>query len=353
MIVALSELAVQPAVQLGPVGSSGVSRRVLLGGLGALALTGCHAVRRRERRLVVKAERAGFRTSTHRLGDATVRVHAGGSGRPVLLLHGFGPSAVWQWSPQLRDFGRRHRVLAPDLLWFGGSSSTATPSMDRQVEAMLALLDARGIDRVAIVGLSYGGLVGWELAVRHPDRVARLLLVDSPGDEWTAEDHAAMLARMSATRAADVFVPSTPDEVRRLIDLAYTNPPRIGDTVARMIVREVYEPHREAQIALLDELEARVKAPPAERSVPRARMHLVWGADDPVFPLAVGKRLAARVQAELLVIPRGRHFPNVEHAERFTAEALAFLAPLARSSSSRLLPWRSCEPALARVSGGS
>lgn len=301
-------------------------RRELLALLGVLGVaTGCQVVRWRGRRLERKARRHGYRTSSHRLGDAIVRVHAGGTGAPLLLLHGFGGSAVWQWSPQLEPFAIQHRVLAPDLLWFGQSTSSAPPSLARQIDAMLALLDERGVQRAHIVGHSYGGIVAWELAARHPDRVEKLVLVDSPGDAWTPEDHAALLARLGVDRAAEVFVPRTPDDVRRLLAIAYADPPRISDFIARQVIAELYDPHREAQIVLVDELDARGLAARPEAPSPKATMKLVWGAADPVFPLAVGQRLAARTGAAIVAIPNARHQPNAEHARRFDAEVLRFL----------------------------
>lgn len=304
--------------------SRGLCRRDVLLGLSALATAGCSAVAFRERRLEARAEKAGFRSSTQRFGDATVRLHAGGVGTPMLALHGFGGSGLWQWDRQLQRFAKQHRVLVPDLLWFGGSSSTAEPRLAAQVAAMVALLDARGVERAAVVGVSYGGIVAWELAARHPERVSQLVVGDAPGDVWTPEDHAAMLERLKVPRAADAFVPSTPDGVRRLLALAYTDPPRISDSVARQVVRELYDPHRAAQVALVDELEARMAAPRTEAPRPIAPMRIVWGDGDPVFPLEVGQRLAASTGAALVPIANARHQPNLEYPDRFAAEVLVF-----------------------------
>jgi pimeloyl-ACP methyl ester carboxylesterase len=310
-----------PVVSLSP---SRVGRRDLLLGVGAAMLSGCSAVALREARLRKRAENAGFRAATHRLGDATVRVYAGGTGTPLLALHGFGGSALWQWDRQLERFARQHRVLVPDLLWFGDSSATGTPTLAAQVQAMIALLDARGVERAAIVGVSYGGMVAWELAARNPERVSQLVLGDSPGDVWTPSDHTAMLARLKVTRAAEVFVPSTPDGVRRLLALAYADPPSISSGVARQVVRELYDPHRAAQVALMDELEVRIARPAVDAPRPIAPMRILWGDGDPVFPLAVGQRLAASTGAALVPIAEARHQPNLEYPDRFAAEVLVF-----------------------------
>ena len=69
-----------------------------------------------------------------------------GAGLPVLLIHGFGANGLASWKAPMLDLVRDHRVLVPDLLWFGDSVSGRTPSLDAQADALQALLAARGVD---------------------------------------------------------------------------------------------------------------------------------------------------------------------------------------------------------------
>jgi len=100
---------------------------------------------------------------------------------PVLLLHGFGASATWQWAPFLRPLlAAGLAPYVPDLIFFGASSS---PAADRSpayqaaciAAAMSALPSAP--QRYAVVGVSYGGFVAYHLAHAFPAAVERLVLV--------------------------------------------------------------------------------------------------------------------------------------------------------------------------------
>ncbi len=298
----------------------------MLRALLVLLLAGCNVVHLHERAMMRRAATAGLVHAEHRLGRDSLAVWRGGHGRPLLLLHGFGASALWQWDHQLRELSRRHELVVPDLLGFGGSSGPdGDPSLDHQVRALIGLLDALDIEQADVVGVSYGGLVAYALAGAHPDRVRRLVMVDSPGHAWSIDDHRAMLGRFAAESAAALLVPDTPAGVRTLVGIASHRPPRLPDAVARRVVAELYDPHRADQRALLDHLERELERLAATLARPTQPTLAIWGAHDPVFPIEVGRRLAADLDAPLVVIPRARHLPNAEHPRRFVAELEAFL----------------------------
>jgi pimeloyl-ACP methyl ester carboxylesterase len=259
--------------------------------------------------------------------DAVVWAWVGGSGKPLLLLHGFGASGVWQWYKQIPAFAGR-RVIVPDLLWFGDSfGRTRDYSIDHQVRAMRALCRELGVESLDAMGVSYGGLVAYELASAHPELVARLVMVDSPGRAYTKDDYAALRARFGADIGA-VLVPADANGVSKLFDLAYAEPPSPPGWVLPQIYDAFYRCHRTEQAALLDTLLGHIDEL-AARPDPRAPTLIVWGREDPVFPLAIGERLAARLEgrAKLAVIDHAKHAPNVEHPEEFNAIVTKFLSP--------------------------
>jgi len=104
-----------------------------------------------------------------------------GEGSPLLLIHGFtGNRDAWNHLQPL--LGGRYRVLAPDLPGHGESPITADTTFHGAVEQLLALLDAKGLERVDVAGYSLGARVALALCLRAPERVGRLVLESgSPG----------------------------------------------------------------------------------------------------------------------------------------------------------------------------
>ena len=108
-----------------------------------------------------------------------VEVIERGTGPALLSVHG-SPGNCWQ-GLLLAEFFRANgfRVVAPSRPGYGGTPLATGRSTAEQADAMLALLDSLGLERVPVVGLSGGGPVAYSLAGRHPDRVACLLQIDS------------------------------------------------------------------------------------------------------------------------------------------------------------------------------
>lgn len=118
------------------------------------------------------------------VGD--LRVHclaAGEAGSPIVLLHGGGiDSASLSWSPSIGPLAAGHRVFAPDFPGYGKSDKLRVAySTPYFIDFVDAFLDALGLESASLVGLSMGGASALGLALSSPDRVERLVLVDSYG----------------------------------------------------------------------------------------------------------------------------------------------------------------------------
>ena len=108
-----------------------------------------------------------------------------GAGPPVLLVHA-GVADRRMWDGVVATLADTHRVIAPDLRGFGGSPLVGAAYS--HVDDLLAVLDALDVDRVAVVGASFGGLVSLRLAHAAPDRVVTLVLAAPvvPGWPWSS-----------------------------------------------------------------------------------------------------------------------------------------------------------------------
>ncbi|NUS43939.1 MAG: alpha/beta fold hydrolase [Mycobacteriaceae bacterium] len=122
-----------------------------------------------------------------------------GDGPPLLLVHGWGADSH-QWSWHIDALAAAHRVIAVDLRGHGYSAAPARGNTPRAMAADLArLLDVLGIDQVVPVGHSMGAQVVSILAVEHPRRVARMVVVD-PGYGLTPEIAAGFPHMIAALR---------------------------------------------------------------------------------------------------------------------------------------------------------
>lgn len=101
---------------------------------------------------------------------------------PILFLHGF-PESARTWRHQLAELAQDYRVAAPDQRGFARSSKPARVEdyrTNRLVADVVALADALGFERLTLVGHDWGGAVAWATALKHPDRIARLVIVNAP-----------------------------------------------------------------------------------------------------------------------------------------------------------------------------
>lgn len=293
------------------------SAMLLLGASLMLELvSACNVVRLGERQLERKLERKGMRADRVQLGDANILFWEGGKeqGRPVVLLHGFGASAIWQWHDQVGPLARDHRVIVPDLLWFGGSwSKKRDYSIDHQIATVLALLDHLGVEQADFVGISYGGILAHEIAALHPERVHRLAILDSPGRVYTDADYQGMCERFAVTDVGELMVPETPEQVKVLLELGYHKPPKAPRWVQNQVLEVMYSRFRDEKGQLLDTLLDTLDALDERPGKVTQETLLIWGRQDRVFPLEIGQRLALDLGAELRIIDDAGHAPNLEH----------------------------------------
>lgn len=125
----------------------------------------------------------GFATATIGTGETTIFTRSGGSGPPLLLLHGF-PETHVMWRDVAPILARRFTVVCADLRGYGGSGCPASapdhaPYAKRAMATdMVAVMDRLGFDRFAVGGHDRGGRVAYRLAIDHPDRIDACAVLD-------------------------------------------------------------------------------------------------------------------------------------------------------------------------------
>ncbi len=133
-----------------------------------------------------------------------VRLHyvTAGTGKLVLFVHGF-PEFWYAWKDQLAEFGRDHQAVAVDMR--GYNLSSKPPEVDRYhmkdlVEDLRALAHALGHEHFVLVAHDWGGAVAWALAIRHPECVEKLIIVNSPHPAVFARELAQNPEQQKASR---------------------------------------------------------------------------------------------------------------------------------------------------------
>ena len=115
---------------------------------------------------------------------AEIHYEEAGSGTPLFLIHGLGANQS-MFAPQKVYFQTKYRVICPDLRGNGQSSRLEGPVktiLDRQADDVAALMASLGIEKACFAGVSYGGVFCFHFALRHPEKLAGLVITDSFSD---------------------------------------------------------------------------------------------------------------------------------------------------------------------------
>lgn len=237
----------------------------------------------------------------HRLVDVatkdagSLRFHLveGGSGDPVLMMHGW-PQHFWCWRYVAPALAERFQVICPDLRGFGW---TDVPAHGHNPETYatdaLALLDALEIERAWLVGHDWGALASLLLAIQHPERVRGVLAMNI-ALPWAAAEPRGLLELRRLWYAGVLSIPGVgrrlmarPDFVPRLLDGGTTRP-GIEPADAALYARRFMEPERaRATVALYRHLPRLGYDIAARRRYDHLRLtvpaRLILGTDDPVL----------------------------------------------------------------------
>ena len=235
-----------------------------------------------------------------------------GRGPLILFLHGIGGNRT-HWAAQLDFFSTTFKAAAWDARGYGDSEDyEGALQFDDFSADLLRVLDFLGEKTAHLVGLSMGGRIARNFALRHPQRVATLTLANtSPG-----------------------FDALTPEEVRRFVEERANRTP---DSAQRLLGSRA---HAGAGAALRDSLAALRREPylktlaasvSQDRAAPLEQLAMpvlvVTGDEDRVYPQTLARAMAQRIAgAELLVLEGCGHLSNLEQPERFNAALLDFLS---------------------------
>jgi pimeloyl-ACP methyl ester carboxylesterase len=282
-----------------------------------------------------------------RFGNTHVVASGPQAAPPLVLLHGYMATSV-MWAPNIAALSADHRVYAIDVMGQPGKSRPDQPIRDvgDYVEWLTAVLDGLRLDRVALLGMSFGGWLALSYAVAMPERVEKLVLL-SPGGLLPMSTQFKLRGMLMA------LVPTRFTVSSFMRWLGFSDRP--GENDARPVLDLMYLGMK--HVRMPPETLRVVPQPLSDDALRAVRMPvlLLMGADDVICnaaeALARARRLIPHLEAAL--VPGCKHDMCFSQHEAVEARIHAFLAPIGRppaiapSAQRRRRAARSLEQALA------
>jgi pimeloyl-ACP methyl ester carboxylesterase len=263
------------------------------------------------------------------INGMNIRYAARGSGRPLVLLHGFC-EFLETWDFNLRPLGEYYRVYAMDLPGHGLSDK---PYLDYTIafftDFTLSFMEALDIDRASLIGHSFGGAIGISIATSFPEKVDRLILESSFG---LGNDISLLHKLCSVPVLAKTDSKGTRTALEERINLEFYKP----DFVAQEIVGRSYlfMKMTEARRVMLNIMHNWVDAHGLRReAIMMNRLHLIKSptlvihcAQDRIHPLRLSRNAWRLIPgAQLKILSGCGHCPHIEKAAEFNEAVIEFL----------------------------
>lgn len=255
-----------------------------------------------------------------------------GKGTPVILIHGFGGS-MWHWEHQYLPFAQMHRVLIPDLIGSGLSDKPeASYSPEQVLKYFLAFMDRLEIKQASLIGNSMGAGLAMAMALDHPDRVERLVLISGFPAQVESSVALPQLQQLLQYRPP-LWLASMGNQMagrgstERFLKKIVYQPELISPTV---IERSFQNRQRGGLLSplysILEHMNSWDENYGQRISYISHPTLILWGAHDPIFPLEVGKQVQHLLpHAEWYNIPEAGHLPQWEQPAMVNPIILSFL----------------------------
>lgn len=262
-----------------------------------------------------------------------------GQGDAVILIHGFGGS-MWQWEHQQSVLSRHVRLITPDLI---GAGLSDKPDIAYTPEQLLSyfvgFMDALHLSRATLVGNSMGAGLAIGMALTHPERVDKLILIDGLPNQVTNKLTSPTIKRALESRAPTWMV-------------SFGNW-LFGGLMLESVLKEVVHDPALLTPAVLERSNRNRRRPglipplmalrdglPIWETEYAPRLGtlthptlILWGQEDRVFPVAVGKDLHRTIKgSKLVTIPLAGHIPQWEQPEQANQAIMDFLTSRAPES---------------------
>jgi pimeloyl-ACP methyl ester carboxylesterase len=254
-----------------------------------------------------------------------------GEGEPLLLIHGYG-AGFWVWEKQIEVLSRSYRVYALDVIGHGFSDRPKiayTP--EAYIDFLRDFMDGVGIERATLIGNSMGGGMAWATAALFPERVKRVILINSVPPDVLNQVRNESFKTLVAIQDIP-FLPYLVIASRNKKSIKWLLEECVSDIklITPEVLNRQYELSRiKGTTWVLYSTFKNAKDTSKMKDYPSRIDHptlLIWGERDLIFPLSVGEDLHQAIRgSKLHIIEKAAHIPMWETPEEVNEAILAFL----------------------------
>jgi len=250
-------------------------------------------------------------------GKLETNYHDTGSGESVFLIHGSGPGVTaWaNWRLVIPELAKKYRVIAPDMAGFGYTERKDgfEYNMQNWVAHAVSLMDALGVEKTNLVGNSFGGALALALAISHPERINKLVLMGSVG------------VHFEITPGLDSvwgYEPSI-EYMRNLLDIFAYDRELVSNELAELRYQASIRPgYQESFSSMFPAPRQRwVEAMMSKEADVKSIQHetlIIHGREDEVIPVSTSQRLFELIKnSQLHIYGKCGHWTQIEHTARF------------------------------------
>jgi 2-hydroxy-6-oxonona-2,4-dienedioate hydrolase len=252
-----------------------------------------------------------------------------GSGPTVILLHGLGGDRS-NWAYTAPVLAKNYHVFVPDQIGFGESDK---PMIDYRVGTLVDFLDGfykkLGITKAIVVGNSLGGWTALSFTLAHPEKVDRLVLVDSAGYSLTKT------GAQAPRELLQVLNPSTVAAEKALMGTILANKAMVTDAFAEgAFAQHMRRGDGYTIDRFLDSLLRNEDVVDGKLGAIKVPTLVVWGREDGLIPLSAGQMMGTEIAgSQTVILDHCGHVPQIECAVLFNTALLKFLAGGAGTST--------------------
>jgi pimeloyl-ACP methyl ester carboxylesterase len=248
----------------------------------------------------------------------------GGSGEPLMLIHGFGGDKS-NFVLVARFLTPRYRVIIPDNIGFGESSHPADADYQTGAQArrIHALAKALGIGRLHLGGNSMGGHIAMSYASLYPKEVASLWLLD-PGGVWSAAE--SDLRRIAKEKGKNLLMAKNEDDFAEIFKFVMSNPPPIPRPMLNVMARERIKNYK-----LEERIFKELTGDSIEKAINGSMVPtlIVWGKEDHVInPVSAGILHKLMPKSTVIIMAGIGHMPMLEDPKQCVEDYLKFRSSL-------------------------